>query len=140
MPSIKPISKKAIKKIEKDAVNLAIPAKHNIPVEAPTPEIEFVLKAVTRYELNWFYFKKLFVKFEKWLISPYTRYEVWFNKSFNTPKKDDIEILFEDIIPPKTAEELLKLKENKTVIQWKGKPKKPEHEKTLSDMIYESEK
>jgi hypothetical protein len=87
-PIKKSIDKKDIKKLE----NTVIKSIHKPEIEKPvktseekTPEIEYIIKKTTKFDLNWFYLKKLFVKFERWLISPYTKYTIWFNKKFNNP-------------------------------------------------------
>jgi hypothetical protein len=75
------------------------------PIPEKTPDIEYVLKTVTKYDVNWYYLKEKLVKFEKWLVSPYTRYANWFNKKFNSSKievglKHDlvtVEDLYEDL-------------------------------------------
>lgn len=69
------------------------------PITEKTPDIEYVLKTVTKYDINWYYLKEKLVKFEKWLISPYTRYANWFNRSFNPPKPKPITVedLYEDL-------------------------------------------
>jgi hypothetical protein len=119
----KSLPQKDKKKIEKDAVKLAVPEKHKISEEPPTPDIEYIITSKVRYDINWFYLKKLFTRFEKWLISPYRRYEKWFNATFNNPKLEEVV-------------KSLPLKEEKIIIKWKGQ-KKPEK---LEDIIFRSDK
>ena len=82
---ITPKVKKEQEKIVEDIKNLE-PKKEKIIVIEKTPDIEYVLKTVTRYDLNWYYFKEKLVAFKRWIFSPYTRYANWFNKKFNSPK------------------------------------------------------
>lgn len=82
---------KDIKKIETVKEIKVIPEK--------TPEIEYVIKTVTRYDLNWYYLKEKLVAFKKWLLTPYRLYANWFNKKFNKPKSKQLKIedLYEDL-------------------------------------------
>lgn len=106
---------KESKELVKKAIDLA-PKPKPAPIEKPvkTPDIEFVLRSTTKYDLNWYYLKEKFVKLKKWVLTPYTMYANWFNKSFNTPKSvqiiktneevdyEQLKDLFEEIKPELT--------------------------------------
>jgi hypothetical protein len=96
-PKLK-VVKKSTKKAEEDIIKTLKqiePKKEEviIPVEK-TPDIEYVIKETSRFDLNWYFIKEKFIRFKRWLISPYTRYANWFNKKFNSPK-----VLKEEIFP-----------------------------------------
>jgi hypothetical protein len=100
---VTPKVKKEQEKIVEDIKNLE-PKKEKTVVIEKTPDIEYVLKTVTRYDLNWYYFKEKLVAFKRWIFSPYTRYANWFNKKFNKPKEKVVtfkqytmEDLYEDL-------------------------------------------
>jgi hypothetical protein len=100
---VTPKVKKEQEKIVEDIKNLE-PKKEKIVVYEKTPDIEYVLKTVTRYDLNWYYLKEKLMAFKRWILSPYTMYANWFNKSFNKPKEKvvtfkqyTIEDLYEDL-------------------------------------------
>lgn len=82
---VTPKIKKEQEKIVEDIKNLE-PKKEKIVVYEKTQDIEYVLKTVTRYDLNWYYLKEKMMGFKRWILSPYTRYAKWFNKKFNKPK------------------------------------------------------
>lgn len=102
-PKPKPVKKEVKREQEKivKAIKSIEPVKPETKIEViKTPEIEYEFKKVTRFDLNWYYVKEKFVKFKKWLISPYRHYENWFNKTFNSPSDKDVKELleiFEDI-------------------------------------------
>ena len=73
----KPSKRKVITKKEPEKV---------VIVQQKKPEIDYVLKTVTKYDLNWYYLKEKLVRFKRWFFTPYTLYAQWFNKKFNTPK------------------------------------------------------
>jgi hypothetical protein len=96
-PKLK-VVKKPTKKAEEDIIKTLKkiePKKEEIiiPVEK-TPDIEYIIKETSRFDLNWYFIKEKFIRFKHWLISPYTRYVNWFNKKFNSPK-----VLKEEIFP-----------------------------------------
>jgi hypothetical protein len=96
---VKPAVKKEQEKILKDIKKIE-PQKEVKPIIIEkTPEIEYVIKTVTKYDLNWYYLKEKLVKFKKWCLKPYTLYANWFNKKFNKPKPKQltIEDLYEDL-------------------------------------------
>jgi hypothetical protein len=82
---VTPKVKKEQEKIVEDIKNLE-PKKEKVVIIDKSPEIEFVLKTVTKYDLNWYYLKEKLMAFKRWILSPYTRYANWFNKKFNSPK------------------------------------------------------
>lgn len=77
----KKLSPKALKKIEKDAIYLAPEKEFIEPVEEKTPDINFEIEEVTRYDVNWLYLRQKLLEIMR-LIS-YKNYENWFNESFN---------------------------------------------------------
>lgn len=95
---------KTLKKVEKP--QLASDIKSEV-----YPDIEYIIKENSKFDLNWYYIKELSSNFKKWILSPYTRYANWFNNKFNTPKisslalnelspeyqDDNIENLYEEI-------------------------------------------
>lgn len=97
-PAPKPVKKEVKKeqeKIVKAVKALEIP-KEPIKIEVvKTPDIEYAFKTVTKFDLNWYYLKEKFIKFKKWLFSPYTIYSNWFNKKFNSPTDNDVKELME---------------------------------------------
>jgi hypothetical protein len=92
---VKKEQEKIVKQIKENEPKKEV--KQSIPEK--TPDIEYVLKTVTKYDVNWYYLKEKLVKFEKWLLTPYTLYANWFNRSFNPPKPKPITIedLYEDL-------------------------------------------
>jgi hypothetical protein len=86
---IKPV-KKEVKKIQnkivKDIQNHEPQNEIKEIVKEKTPDIEYVLKSVTRYDLNWYYLKEKLMKFKKIILTPYKLYENWFNRNFNKSK------------------------------------------------------
>lgn len=72
------------KKIELEKKKNSAPAPSVKPVKSP--DLEYILKETTRYDLNWYYMKEKLVAFKKWFLTPYTLYANWFNKKFNSPK------------------------------------------------------
>jgi hypothetical protein len=95
-PKVKKEQEKIVEEIKK------IEPKKEIPVVIEkSPDIEFVLKTVVRYDLNWYYLKEKLMRFKRWIFTPYTLYANWFNKKFNspkpTPKALTIEDLYEDL-------------------------------------------
>ena len=105
-PAVKRIkNKSAVKKLEEDIKKEIIkPPVVNV-LNIKTPDIDYVIKEVTRYDLNWYYIKHKFTLFKRWLFSPYTRYVNWWNTKFNIPvikkpsiiqdyKKRPIEFIF----------------------------------------------
>lgn len=107
-PKPKPIKKEAL--VEQVKIMKAIkkqeqPKPEIIDVSIKSPEIEYTIKTMTRFDLNWYYMKEKLMKFKRWILSPYTLYSNWFNKKFNSPKPvkeenifpEDIEDLYEEI-------------------------------------------
>lgn len=94
----KPVKKEVKKEQEKivKAVKALEAPKEPVKIEiVKTPDIEYEFKRVTKFDLNWYYVKEKFVRFKKWLFSPYTLYANWFNKKFNSPTDDDVKELME---------------------------------------------
>jgi hypothetical protein len=110
-PKPKPIKKELKKEQEKivQAIKNLEPEKPEIKLEnIKTPDIEYEFKKVTKFDLNWYYLKEKFVRFKKWLGTPYRMYVAWFNKKFNSPSDKDIKEFmdFFDDIP--TLEQQIK--------------------------------
>jgi hypothetical protein len=105
----KPI-KKSVKKLQ-DKVLADIKKQEfirpSVLIPEKTPDIEYVLTTTTKFDLNWYYLKERFIALKRWLLSPYRRYENWFNESFNKPKQvikinegidyEQLKDLFEDL-------------------------------------------
>jgi len=174
-PKPKPIShkreaplvekKKPLKKMSKEETKIVEVIKKQEVVKSqikkePLPVIEFTIKETTKFDLNWFYFKKLFLNFEKWIGAPYTK-EFWRKRGF--VEKEEIKIVKEvysnekpsdvnikspisNIKPevvkpltqnigeydkPLTPEEIYKLKRIRDILK---------SEKDLTDIIFRGEK
>jgi len=87
----KKTNKKAIDKIVAD-VKKQNPQKVVEVADEPSPDIEYVLKTHTKYDLNWYYVKEKFVRLKRWIFSPWRMYVNWWNKKFNKAvvKEDDL--------------------------------------------------
>lgn len=102
-PKPKPVKKEVKKEQEKivQAIKNLEPKKPEIKLEpTKTPDIEYEFKKVTKFDLNWYYLKEKFIRFKRWLGTPYRIYVTWFNKKFNSPSDEDIKEFmdfFEDI-------------------------------------------
>jgi len=88
-PKIKPI-KKPMKKSELDIIKTLqkeVKPQPIVNIQSDIhPDIEFIIKSNSKFDLNWYYIKEIFSNFKKWVFSPYTKYANWFNKKFNSPK------------------------------------------------------
>lgn len=78
-PAIKKQELKEVKKIEEDSKSL--PATKDEGLK----DIVLEISVNTKYDLNWSYIRQRLYIF---IIAPYRQYENWFNKSFNSPKKE----------------------------------------------------
>lgn len=89
-PAPAPASQKlAVKKLVDDVKKeIKTPVVNVLNIK--TPDIDYTIKETTRYDINWFYLKEKFIRFKRWCFTPYTRYTVWFNRIFNTPKKEPV--------------------------------------------------
>lgn len=88
-PKPKPIKKEVmveLVKIMKAIKKQEQPKPEIIDVPIKSPDIEYTIKTMTRFDLNWYYMKEKLMKFKRWMFSPYTLYSNWFNKKFNSPK------------------------------------------------------
>lgn len=89
----KKLSKKDSKKMLKQAVEL-LPAVALVPrAYEKNPEIEFVLRTYTKYDVNWYYLREKFVALKRWIFSPWRRYSDWWNRKFNSAQVKEKELL-----------------------------------------------
>lgn len=86
----KPETKK-LEKIIKGEIQKAEKEIDKIIIEKHEP-IEFIIKETSYFKLNYFYLKTVFIHSKNFILSPYRRYEKWWNNKFNTPKlsKEDL--------------------------------------------------
>lgn len=89
----KKISNKESKKMLKQAVELLPPSQEVKRPVQKSPDIEFVLKTYTKYDINWYYLREKFVALKKWIFSPWRRYSDWWNRKFNAPVVKEKELL-----------------------------------------------
>lgn len=123
----KKLSKTEIKIVE-DVKKLTPIKEHKKEEIKVLPVIEFEIRKTTKFDLNWFYFKKLFINFEKWISAPYT-YAFWEKRGFK--KKEKTVTITNSINNEIIIEKVKELKEeiNKplTVNHWDvDKPLSPE--------------
>jgi hypothetical protein len=90
---IKVIKKPVTEKQKKDIKKVSEVVKKELPKtvipeikEIPKPKIDYTIEETTMYGVNWFYCRKLFIKFCNLLVYPYIYYAAWFNRTFNRPK------------------------------------------------------
>jgi len=80
------LSQSETAKLQKYAVDLIPKSLPREEHNEPTPEIEYVIRSSSKYDLNWYYAKEKFIGFKNWLFTPWRMYSNWWNKNFNTPK------------------------------------------------------
>jgi hypothetical protein len=143
-PIIKKADKKEGEKLKKVVIKEIKEENENRP-EAPveiikTPDIEYIITETTKYDVNWFALKQMFVKFERWLISPWTKYKRWWNRVVNHiieedwKTTDNLNDLYDDIPALNTKTENLN---NVPVLKTKINKKQVENfsETELEDII-----
>lgn len=118
---VKQVKETEAKKEEKKEEEILLP-----------PKVVHELRRTEKFDLNWFYLKKRFVAFEKWLSTPYTK-EFWRKHGFtektkeikNFEEKQNVLKSFDipksissvgDFNKPLTAEELAKIKRIRELI------------------------
>jgi len=118
----KPVTKKKkdVLKLEKQIIKEVKEKEKQIDriIKINHEPIEFIIKETSYFKPNWFYFKRIFLHIQRFIIYPYQIYACWFNAKFNLKlskikileiTKDDNENLYESKRPEEIKESVRKL-------------------------------